>query len=90
VVTDGETVAWIEPSPPDGSATPLTAPIAGALRGLTHDGVPVSLRTKVIEVDPRGDRGNLRGLGERPRRIAAGVLAAVRRRIVVDSTPAVG
>lgn len=85
VVADGETVAWIEPSGPEDSATPLTAPIAGALRGLTHDGVPVSLRTKVIEVDPRGEHGNLRGLGERPSRIAAGVLAAVQRRIAVPA-----
>jgi xanthine dehydrogenase accessory factor len=75
LVAAGETVAWIEPN------TPLTAPIAGSLRGLTHDSVPVSLGTKVIEVDPRGERGSLRGLGERPARIAAGVLAAVRDRV---------
>lgn len=60
--------------------TPLHAPIDGALRGLTRDGVPVSERTKVIEVDPRGTEGNLFGIGERPGRIADGVLTAVRGR----------
>jgi hypothetical protein len=32
----------------------LTAPLDGVLRGLTRDCVPVTTRTKVIEVDPRG------------------------------------
>ena len=59
--------------------TPLLAPLSGILRGLVRDGVPVAQRTKVIEVDPRGDAANVRGIGERPRRIAGGVLAAVRQ-----------
>jgi xanthine dehydrogenase accessory factor len=58
----------------------LTAPLDGVLRGLTRDGVPVSVRTKVIEVDPRGSLAEIRGAGERPRRIAAGVLNAIRAR----------
>jgi xanthine dehydrogenase accessory factor len=57
--------------------TQLRAPIAGILRGLTHDGVPVAVRTKVIEVDPRGSAAEVAGIGERPRRIAEGVLAAL-------------
>ena len=56
----------------------LAAPLDGLLRGLTHDGVPVTTRTKVIEVDPRGAAAEIHGIGERPRRIAGGVLAAVR------------
>jgi xanthine dehydrogenase accessory factor len=59
-------------------STVLAAPLAGLLRGLTHDGVPVTTRTKVIEVDPRGAAAEIHGIGERPRRIAEGVLAAVR------------
>lgn len=39
--------------------------------------VPVSQGTKVIEVDPRGPAAEVRGIGERPRRIAEGVLQAV-------------
>lgn len=56
----------------------LTAPLDGLLRGLTRHGVPVRVRTKVIEVDPRGREAEVRGIGERPRRIADGVLAAIR------------
>jgi xanthine dehydrogenase accessory factor len=56
----------------------LTAPLDGVLRGLTHDGVPVTTRTKVIEVDPRNPTAEVHGIGERPRRIAEGVLVAIR------------
>ena len=56
----------------------LTAPLDGLLRGLTHDGMPVSVQTKVIEVDPRTGDAEVRGIGERPRRIAEGVLLAIR------------
>jgi len=40
--------------------------------------VPVAVRTKVIEVDPRGRVSAVHGIAERPRRIANGVLAAIR------------
>ena len=56
----------------------LAAPLDGVLRGLTRDGVPVSVRTKVIEVDPRSGSTDVRGIGERPRRIADGVFEAIR------------
>jgi xanthine dehydrogenase accessory factor len=56
----------------------LAAPLDGILRGLTHDGVPVTRGLKVLEVDPRGDPAKIAGIGERPRRIAEGVLAALR------------
>ena len=48
-VTAGEVIARID-------ETSLTAPLGGVVRGLTHDGVPVAAGTKVIEIDPRGDR----------------------------------
>jgi xanthine dehydrogenase accessory factor len=70
-VRQGQEVAWID-------AMCLTAPLDGVLRGLTHDAVPVPVRTKVIEVDPRGRVNEVRGIMERPRRIAGGVLAAIR------------
>ena len=57
--------------------TVLCAPIDGMLRGLTHDGVPVARKTKVIEVDPRGAQAPVSGIAERPRRIARGVLEAI-------------
>ena len=55
----------------------LASPLDGVLRGLTHDGVPVTARTKVIEVDPRGSKAEVTGIGERPRRIAESVLKAI-------------
>ena len=56
----------------------LTVPLDGVLRGLTHDGAPVTLGTKVIEVDPRGRVSEVWGIAERPRQIAEGVLSAIR------------
>jgi len=71
VVRSGEPLAQID-------TTVLAAPLDGVLRGITHDGVPVTARTKVVEVDPRGRAGDVRGITERPRRIAEGVLSAIR------------
>ncbi len=58
-------------------STSLLAPITGVLRGLTHDGVPVPQKTKIIEVDPRTLNAQVSGIGERPARIAEGVLSAI-------------
>jgi len=58
----------------------LCAPISGVLRGLTHDGVQVELKTKLIEVDPRSVDAQISGIAERPARIAQGVLQAFRER----------
>ncbi|MBR0646609.1 hypothetical protein, partial [Plastoroseomonas hellenica] len=55
----------------------LRAPLAGVIRGLTRGGVAVALHAKVIEVDPRGDPAAAFGLGERPSRIADGVVRAL-------------
>jgi xanthine dehydrogenase accessory factor len=70
-VAAGETVATI-------ADEPLHAPLDGILRGLVHDGVPVAAGAKVVEVDPRGDLTKVFGIGPRPRRIAEGVLDAMR------------
>lgn len=69
-VTQGQEVARID-------TEPLFAPIPGTLRGLTHDNVPVTPKTKVIEVDPRVHDAQILGISERPERIAAGVLKAI-------------
>lgn len=55
----------------------LTAPLTGILRGLTRDGVTISAGTKCVEIDPRGDPALVAGIGERPGKIADGVLAAI-------------
>ncbi len=75
LVAAGQQVATI-------GETMLHAPIDGILRGLTHDNVPVAQKTKVIEVDPRGKEVNIAGIADRPRRIAQGVLEAVRQRTI--------
>lgn len=56
---------------------PLRAPLDGVLRGLTRDGVPITVKTKVIEVDPRGSAAQISGIAERPAKIAQGVLQAL-------------
>jgi xanthine dehydrogenase accessory factor len=71
VVSPGDAIAHVD-------GTTLYAPIRGTLRGLTHDGVSVAIRTKVIEVDPRIEAPQISGVAERPGRIAQGVLRAIR------------
>lgn len=55
----------------------IHAPLTGTLRGLTHSGVNVAQGMKIIEVDPREPDAKVQGIGERPRKIAAGVLQAI-------------
>jgi xanthine dehydrogenase accessory factor len=72
-VASGEVVAAI-------GAHPIAAPLAGVLRGLARSGVPITIGTKILEVDPRGDSAaQVSGLGDRPVRIAEGVLKAIRQ-----------
>lgn len=56
----------------------LRAEIDGIVRGITKDGLNVRVGTKVVDIDPRGDERLVKGIGERPRRIAEGVLQAIR------------
>lgn len=57
----------------------LRSAIHGVVRGITRDGVRVSPGAKVADVDPRGAEAATTGIAERPRRIAEGVLEAIRR-----------
>jgi xanthine dehydrogenase accessory factor len=70
----GQTVGTID-------GQPLRAAIDGLVRGVTRDGVQVSAGAKVADVDPRGREAVVEGIAERPRRIAEGVLGAVRERL---------
>jgi xanthine dehydrogenase accessory factor len=67
------------------AGTIVRAPISGVIRGLTRSGVDVPVRTKVLEVDPRGNPESAFGLGTRPRRIAEGVLKALSQTTVALS-----
>lgn len=72
-VAAGESVAHV-------GGVSLTAPLDGRLRGLTRSGVRVVEGTKVIEIDPRGADAVISGIGERPAKIAQGVVQVVRER----------
>lgn len=56
---------------------PIVAAIDGVVVGLTRSGTEVSRGAKVVEIDPRGRPGVAFGIGERARRIAQGVVAAI-------------
>ncbi len=58
------------------AGAPVAAPVGGALRGLTRDGVAVRAGQKIVEVDPRAEP-DVRGLGLRPAAIARGVARAI-------------
>jgi len=70
-VQEGQKIARI-------NKTSLFAPITGILRGITYDDIPVRTRTKVIEVDPRGAGSQISGIAKRPKKIAEGILHAIR------------
>jgi xanthine dehydrogenase accessory factor len=70
LVDEGEIVAHVD-------HRPIAAPIAGMVRGLVRHGTPVRWGKKVLEIDPRGVNAVVTGVGERPSRIADGVLRAV-------------
>ena len=73
IVAAGEPVARV-------GEVVIRAPLSGVLRGLTRDGADVLNGMKVVEVDPRGASTFVYGIGERPERIAAGVVAAIEMR----------
>ena len=55
---------------------PIVAPFAGVVRGLLHDGVPVSAGMKVGDLDPRGVREYCFLISDKARSIGGGVLEA--------------
>lgn len=61
------------------------APMAGALRGISHDGISVQPKQKLVEVDPR-TQPDTHGLGARPSAIARGVLRAMGASDSLDRT----
>ena len=42
-----------------------------------QDGIEAPSGAKIVEVDPRKDTASVKGLGERPKRIADGVRRAI-------------
>jgi xanthine dehydrogenase accessory factor len=57
--------------------TPVTATIAGLVRGLIADGVDVLAGIKIGDIDPRGPGVDPARISDKARAVAAGVLEAV-------------
>ncbi|MBI5280331.1 MAG: EF2563 family selenium-dependent molybdenum hydroxylase system protein [Candidatus Solibacter usitatus] len=62
---------------PVDSEYPVVARIAGVIRGLLRDGVPVDAGDKLGDVDPRGFTGDLAHVSDKAQRVAEGVLEAI-------------
>ena len=56
---------------------PVLAPLTGRLRGLAHNSAIIEQGAKIVEVDASADQTSGSGVGERPQRIAEGVLTAL-------------
>ena len=69
-VKAGEVVAEVD-------GAPIVATFDGVLRGLVHDGLPVTAGMKVGDLDPRGVRENCFTISDKARSIGGGVLEAV-------------
>lgn len=72
LVAAGDTVGDVDGQPVD-------VAVAGLLRGLMADGVPVERGMKVGDVDPRGRAVDTAVVSDKARAVAAGVLEAVLR-----------
>jgi xanthine dehydrogenase accessory factor len=62
---------------PVDSEYPVVARIAGVLRGLLRDGVPVEAGDKIGDIDPRGRTGDIEHISDKAQRVAEGVLEAI-------------
>ncbi|NWF99345.1 MAG: EF2563 family selenium-dependent molybdenum hydroxylase system protein [Thermoanaerobaculaceae bacterium] len=62
---------------PVDSEYPVVSRIAGVIRGLLRDGVPVEAGDKIGDVDPRGLTEDLYHVSDKAQRVAEGVLEAM-------------
>lgn len=56
---------------------PVVARVAGVIRGLLRDSVPVEPGDKIGDIDPRGVTEDLTHISDKARRVAEGVLEAI-------------
>lgn len=59
--------------------TAVTAPLTGMVRGLLQDGLQVSARFKIGDIDPRGEKADYLSASDKAMAIAGGVLEAMLR-----------
>ncbi|MGE5138088.1 MAG: selenium-dependent molybdenum cofactor biosynthesis protein YqeB, partial [Rudaea sp.] len=69
-VSEGDVIARV-------NGATVTAPFAGVLRGLVHDGLAVRRGDKVGDVDPRANREHCFTIGDKALAVGGGVLEAV-------------
>jgi len=62
---------------PVDASYPVTARIAGVLRGLLRDGVPVKKGDRIADIDPRGQIDDLDHISDKAHRVAEGVHEAL-------------
>ena len=80
-VEKGETIAVIEPveaQGPTSGSVPVSASLAGILRGLIRDGYLVTQGLKIADIDPRPDSYPLCfAVSDKSKRIAQSVLQII-------------
>ena len=76
-VQAGETIAFVKANVASNDEVPVIAAISGILRGLVHDGLPVSPGMKVGDIDPRAVREHCFTISDKSRAVAGGVLEAI-------------
>ncbi len=59
--------------------TAVIAPMAGMVRGLLHDGLQVTERFKIGDIDPRGEKADFLSASDKALAIGGGVLEAMLR-----------
>jgi xanthine dehydrogenase accessory factor len=59
------------------NGVPIRTPFRGVLRGLLHDGLPVTQGMKIGDVDPRDDPRFSRLVSDKSLAIGGGVLEAI-------------
>jgi xanthine dehydrogenase accessory factor len=70
LVSTGQLIATV-------GGEPVRAPFQGVLRGLLHEGVPVSAGYKIGDVDPRGIRRHCFTISDKALAVGGGVVEAV-------------
>ena len=75
MVQADEVVALVKTA--EGVSMPIAAAIAGILRGLASDGLPVHEGMKIGDVDPRATREHCFTISDKSRAIGGGVLEAI-------------
>lgn len=78
LVSKGDTLGTV-------GATPVVAAISGVVRGLLRDGTPVTPKTKLADVDPRGAIAYCGEVSDKALSVGGGVLEAITAHLLTGS-----